>query len=80
MVGVGADGVEDALARVTIVNYFGHLLLDAFVAPTQRVIDWRTKYSGIRPADLLNPSGTLSLGTQLIQHNRSRLYRPESQN
>ena len=62
MVGVGKEGLEDSLARVTVVNYFGHLLLDAFVAPTQRVIDWRTKYSGIRPADLLNPSGTSSYG------------------
>jgi len=31
-----------------------------FVKPTERVTDWRTKYSsGIRPADVLNESGTL---------------------
>ena len=60
MVGVGPNGTEDLLARVSVVNYFGHVLLDAFIAPSQRVTDWRTKYSGIRPADVLNESGTLS--------------------
>jgi RNA exonuclease 4 len=58
MVGVGEEGVEDSLARVSVVNYFGHVLLDAYVSPTQRVTDWRTKYSGIRPADVLNAEGT----------------------
>src|SRR5579859_1273932 len=60
MVGIGAEGVQDILARVSVVNYFGHLLFDAFVAPTERVTDWRTKFSGIRPADVLNPQGILS--------------------
>ena len=59
MVGAGANGAEDVLARVSVVNYFGQVLLDVFVKPTERVTDWRTKYSGIRPADVLNESGTL---------------------
>ena len=58
MVGVGPNGTEDALARVSIVNYYGNVLFDAFVSPIQRVTDWRTKYSGIRPADVLNSKGT----------------------
>jgi RNA exonuclease 4 len=57
MVGVGTNGTEDALARVSIVNYYGNVLLDTFVSPTQRVTDWRTKHSGIRPADVLNSEG-----------------------
>src|SRR5436190_8611325 len=57
MVGVGPNGTEDALARVSIVNYYGNVLFDTFVSPTQRVTDWRTKYSGIRPADVLNSEG-----------------------
>ena len=65
MVGVGPNGTEDLLARVSVVNYFGHVLLDAFIAPSQRVTDWRTKYSGIRPADVLNESGTLSYPASL---------------
>lgn len=58
MVGFGPEGTEDMLARVSIVNYFGQVLLDAYVRPTERVTDWRTKYSGIRPADVLNSEGT----------------------
>lgn len=62
MVGVGSNGSQDLLARVSVVNYFGQVLLDAFVTPSQRVTDWRTQYSGIRPADLLNEFGaSLSL-------------------
>ena len=58
MVGVGPNGIDDALARVSIVNYHGNVLLDVYVSPNQRVTDWRTKYSGIRPADVLNSEGT----------------------
>lgn len=58
MVGTGPDGTEEALARVSIVNYYGHVLLDTHVIQTERVMDWRTKYSGIRPADVRGPEGT----------------------
>ncbi|CAI2731065.1 unnamed protein product, partial [Schistosoma spindalis] len=51
-VGVGFEGKDDALARVSIVNQFGHTLLDAYVRPEERVVDYRTKFSGIRPRDL----------------------------
>ncbi|KAK4470071.1 hypothetical protein MN116_006536 [Schistosoma mekongi] len=51
-VGVGFEGKDDALARVSIVNQFGHTLLDTFVRPEERVVDYRTKFSGIRPRDL----------------------------
>ena len=60
MVGAGKDGLEDVLARVSVVNYFGHVLFDAFVKPTQRIVDWRTKHSGIRPSDVLNHEGITS--------------------
>jgi len=59
MVGAGPDGTEDILARVSLVNFHGNVLLDVYVIPTQRVTDWRTIHSGIRPADVLkNPEGT----------------------
>ncbi|KAH8872808.1 RNA exonuclease 4 [Schistosoma japonicum] len=51
-VGVGFEGKDDALARVSIVNQFGHTLLDTFVRPEERVVDYRTRFSGIRPRDL----------------------------
>lgn len=57
MVGVGPDGKESALARASLVNYNGAVLLDVFVKPKERVTDYRTFVSGITP-ELLK-TGTL---------------------
>ncbi|OJT14747.1 RNA exonuclease 4 [Trametes pubescens] len=54
MVGVGLDGAESALARVSLVNFHGVVLMDEFVRPRERVVDYRTQFSGIRPADMVN--------------------------
>ncbi|KAJ3413735.1 3'-5' exonuclease [Chytridiales sp. JEL 0842] len=54
MVGVGSNGAESALARVSIVNFHGHVVMDSFVIPREPVIDYRTHVSGITP-HLLNP-------------------------
>jgi RNA exonuclease 4 len=53
MVGVGQNGVGSILARVSIVNYFGDILYDTFVAPQETVTDYRTDVSGVRPEDLV---------------------------
>lgn len=47
------------LARVSVVNYFGTVLMDDFVKPDpdQRITDFRTWVSGITPKDILhNPN------------------------
>ncbi|KAI9757579.1 MAG: 3'-5' exonuclease [Chaenotheca gracillima] len=49
MVGVGPDGEESALARVSIVNFHGEQVYDSFVQPKEYVTDWRTSVSGIAP-------------------------------
>ncbi|KAJ7715943.1 ribonuclease H-like domain-containing protein [Mycena maculata] len=54
MVGVGPEGIESALARVSIVNFHGAVQLDAFVRPREHVIDYRTEWSGIREADMVH--------------------------
>lgn len=54
MVGVGLEGRESSLARVSLVNYYGHVLLDVFVRQRERVVDYRTQWSGIRPKDMVN--------------------------
>ncbi|CAN6633852.1 RNA exonuclease 4 [Trichomonascus vanleenenianus] len=51
-VGVGHLGSRSALARVSIVNYYGTVLLDKFVKPKERVTDWRTWVSGVSPKDM----------------------------
>ncbi|KAF9918251.1 3'-5' exonuclease [Lobosporangium transversale] len=52
MVGVGPDGEQSALARVSIVNYHGVTVLDLYVRPLERVTDFRTEVSGITPRHL----------------------------
>ncbi len=52
MVGVGPDGEESILARCSMVNQFGKCIYDKFVRPTERVTDYRTEVSGIRPDDI----------------------------
>lgn len=54
MVGLGQGGEESALARVSIVNYHGHVVLDTFVQPRERVTDFRTWVSGVRESDVMN--------------------------
>ncbi|KAI5411790.1 hypothetical protein KIW84_056744 [Lathyrus oleraceus] len=51
MVGVG-QGNKSALARVSLVNKWGNVIYDEFVRPMERIVDYRTKISGIRPQDL----------------------------
>lgn len=52
MVGVGPDGEESILARCSLVNQFGKCIYDKFVRPTEKVTDYRTAVSGIRPEDI----------------------------
>ena len=40
MVGVGQGGIESSLARVTIVDWFGTVLLDQYIKQTQEVTDY----------------------------------------
>jgi RNA exonuclease 4 len=61
MVGVGIDGSESSLARVSIVNFYGVVQLDEFVRQRERVVDYRTQYSGIRETDMIKGMGVLSL-------------------
>lgn len=77
-VGVGPEGSENALARVSIVNFHGtvahqtkskvaycvcvcvcagNTVLDTFVRPQERVVDFRTAVSGVRPSDILPVNG-----------------------
>ncbi|XP_052860666.1 RNA exonuclease 4-like [Anopheles cruzii] len=49
MVGVGIDGKEHMLARVSVVNEHGDVLVDCYVKPQQIVKDYRTRISGVSP-------------------------------
>lgn len=54
MVGIGPNGRDHMLARVSIVNENGDIILDRYVKPTEPVVDYRTKHSGITPIHLRN--------------------------
>jgi DNA polymerase III epsilon subunit-like protein len=53
MVGVGPHHIS-VLARVSIVNFAGEIVYDSFVKVEEKVTDYRTAVSGIRPDDLRN--------------------------
>lgn len=48
MVGVGPEGLDSALARVSIVNWDGQIVLDTYVRVDEPVTDYRTFISGIK--------------------------------
>lgn len=52
-VGTGPQGHKLALARALVVNIHGHVIFDEYVRPKERVTDWRTKWSGIQPKDII---------------------------
>lgn len=52
MVGVGPKGSESSLARVSVVNFHGAVVFNSFVRQRERVVDYRTQWSGVRKADL----------------------------
>ena len=49
MVGIGVDGKKSALARVSLVDWHGSVVLDTYVQVPTRVTDFRTHVSGITP-------------------------------
>ncbi|KAG8991929.1 3'-5' exonuclease [Tulasnella sp. JGI-2019a] len=55
MVGTGPKGKQDSLARISVVNYYGAVLLDTFVSQDSEVTDYRTKSSGVRLKDVEGP-------------------------
>jgi RNA exonuclease 4 len=66
MVGVGGkDNERSALARVSIVNYHGNVLLDTFVKPKEKVTDWRTWVSGVKPSNMEDGIASVSLSFRL---------------
>ena len=65
---------RQALARLSMVNYYGYPLLDLWVIPNGRVTDFRTRVSGIRPSDILhNPQGILPVQIHKVKDKPSPL-------
>ncbi|CAM9988489.1 unnamed protein product [Bubo scandiacus] len=54
MVGTGPGGRTSALARCSIVSYGGDVLYDQYVRPTAPIVDYRTRWSGVRRQHMAN--------------------------
>jgi RNA exonuclease 4 len=67
MVGFGADGKEHALARVSLVNFNGAVLLDTFVKPNVKVTDFRTEVSGVYPHNIIDAPDLATVQQQVTQ-------------
>lgn len=52
MVGVGPEGLDSAVARVTICNWAEEVIMDTYVQVPTEVTDYRTFVSGIEAKDL----------------------------
>lgn len=53
---VETEKTKNFPARVSLVNYYGEILLDTYVEPDAPVVQWRTRYSGISPKVLQQAS------------------------
>jgi len=58
MVGVGPEGLDSALARISIINWDNELVLDTYVRVQEKVTDYRTFVSGIRQEHIESNSAT----------------------
>ena len=56
--------------RVCVVNSAGNVLLDEHVAQKERVTDYRTRFSGIRPRDLVGAPGL-----EEVQHRVADMFK-----
>jgi RNA exonuclease 4 len=63
-----ARGVESALARVTVVNWFGAVVYDQFCKPSDPVCDYRSFVSGITPEHLQLHGLPLSVIRSQVSH------------
>ncbi|XP_023663730.1 RNA exonuclease 4 isoform X2 [Paramormyrops kingsleyae] len=67
MVGVGPEGQDSIVARVSMVNQFGKCVYDKYVKPTERVTDYRTHVSGIRPQDIKNGEDVKTVQKEVLE-------------
>lgn len=59
MVGIGSGGKQSALARVSLVDWNGSVVMDTFVKVPSRVTDFRTFVSGVRARDISDKSDAM---------------------
>ncbi|XP_050414429.2 RNA exonuclease 4 isoform X2 [Patella vulgata] len=73
MVGVGVNGSESMVARVSIVNKYGQCLYDKYVKPMEPVIDYRTFVSGITPENIADGEDFFTVQKEVSQILKGRI-------
>lgn len=73
MVGVGEGGYDDALARVSVVDFHGRQVYDSFVKPRERVVDWRTHVSGVAPKHMARARTFEEVQAQIAEMLKGRI-------
>ncbi|XP_077482499.1 RNA exonuclease 4 [Stigmatopora argus] len=73
MVGVGPDGEESILARVSLVNQYGKCVYDKYAKPTEEVTDYRTAVSGIRKKDIINGEDVATVRKEVAEILQGRI-------
>ena len=67
MVGVGANGKQSALARVSITGWNDEIILDTFVQVPDLVTDFRTHVSGVRAKDIKFTNHNTTINPSIIR-------------
>ena len=62
---MGINASESSLARVSLVNYHGVVIMDEYVKQRERVVDYRTCWSGVRALNMINGM-SLVMRTQFV--------------
>lgn len=72
MVGVGPTGSISVLARVSVVDWYGREIYDAFVHVEEKVTDYRTHISGVTEQDV---KGSKALNFGLVRKQVKQLLK-----
>ncbi|CAH6902707.1 interferon-stimulated 20 kDa exonuclease-like 2 [Phodopus roborovskii] len=67
MVGTGPKGRVSSLARCSIVNYNGDVLYDDYILPPCHIVDYRTRWSGIRKCHMVNATPFKIARSQILK-------------
>lgn len=67
MVGTGPKGRVSSLARCSIVNYNGDVLYDEYIRPPCYIVDYRTRWSGIRKCHMVNATPFKTARSQILK-------------
>jgi RNA exonuclease 4 len=66
-VGVGFKGLQDAVAKVCLIDFNERIVYESFVKPQQPVVDYRFEFSGIKSDDLSNAKSFAAVKQELEQ-------------